>query len=650
MNQLDGRKRIIIENVYPEINCGHFPIKRTLGERVHIKADVFGDGHDLIKVVAKYRKKGVEKWQSIPMEFIINDKWEATFTPEELGWYEYTLEGWVDHFASWQKGLKAKFEANQKIEVELKIGSEMMEEAQKKASSSQKTKLNEWIQYIEANNAAAGVSLCLSDEVSDLMYELADRGDATEYKHHLLLEVERKRALFSSWYEVFPRSTASEPGKHGTFKDVEKVVPEIAKMGFDVLYLPPIHPIGKSFRKGKDNAPEAQPDDPGSPWAIGSAEGGHKAIHRELGTLEDFQSLIKVAAAQGLEMAIDIAFQCSPDHPYVKEHPQWFKWRPDGTVQYAENPPKKYQDVLPLNFENDDWQNLWKELKSVFDYWIDKGVHIFRVDNPHTKSFRFWHWAISEIKKEHPDIIFLAEAFTRPRVMEQLAKVGFNQSYTYFTWRNTRPEFEKYLTELTKTEVREYYRPNFWPNTPDILPESLQHKGEPAFISRVIMAGTLSASYGIYGPVFEYNYNTPHPAREEYIDNEKYEIKHWDFTKYSKTKEIISILNRIRKENPALQTTWNIWFADCPNDQLLVYGKIDDEKTNPMIIAVNLDSFFTQGAWVRLPLSEMGLPADKAFWVEDQITGNRYHWHGEWNFVEMDPMKMPAHILKIIKI
>jgi starch synthase (maltosyl-transferring) len=479
------------------------------------------------------------------------------------------------------------------------------------------------------------------------MYQGSNRRDAVVYEKILLVEVERQKALFSSWYEVFPRSTSPEPGKHGTFKNVEDVIPLIAKMGFDVLYFPPIHPIGMSFRKGKDNSPVAEPDEPGSPWAIGSSEGGHKAIHPALGTVEDFRKVVRKAAEYDIEVALDLAYQCSQDHPYVKEHPQWFKWRPDGSVQYAENPPKKYQDVLPFNFENDDWQNMWKELKSVVDYWIEQGVKIFRVDNPHTKSFGFWEWMIQELKSEHPDIILLAEAFTRPKVMDRLAKVGFNQSYTYFTWRNSRLDFVQYLQELTRTERREYYRPNFWPNTPDILPISLQFKNEAAFISRLVMAATMSSNYGIYGPVFEFGFNVPHPLREEYIDNEKYEIKHWDWQNMNRLRELMATVNRIRKENPALQTTWNIFFADSHNDQLLCYGKTDDEKENKIIVAVNLDSLNTQTGWIKVPVLEMGISTDKTYNVLDLITDHRYIWNGEWNYIELNPYVLPVHIFRV---
>ena len=649
MKHIKGRERVIIENIYPEIDCGQFPIKRVIGERVRVTADIFADGHNEIKSVLLHRKKGKKKWEETLMKHLSNDRWEAEFKVSEMGWYEYTIKSWVDHFASWQKGFKLKFEANQEIVLELRIGANMMQEARKLASPKLKKKLDNWIAFINdlEYNPAAAAALVLSEEVSDVMFICTDPGDASLYKKILLVEVERKRALFSSWYEVFPRSASSVPGRHGTFRDVEKVIPLVAKMGFDILYFPPIHPIGTSFRKGKDNSPVAKPGDPGSPWAIGSKEGGHKSIHPELGTLEDFRKVVKKAAEHDLEIALDLAYQCSQDHPYVKEHPQWFNWRPDGTVQYAENPPKKYQDVLPMNFENDDWQAMWTELKSIVDYWIEQGVSVFRVDNPHTKSFVFWEWMIREIKKDHPDVIFLAEAFTRNKVMARLGKIGFTQSYTYFTWRNSREEFVKYLHDLTRTEQREYYRPNFWPNTPDILPVSLQYKNEAAFIARLIMAATLSSNYGIYGPVFELCLNVPHPLREEYIDNEKYELKHYDWQTMTRMRKLIALVNSIRKENPALQTTWNIFFAETQNDHLLCYGKTDDEKQNRIFVVVNMDPDFTQGGWIKIPLDELGISADRTFDVFDLLTGNRYKWNGEWNFVELNPLIFPAHIFRI---
>ena len=649
MKNIEGRKRVIIENVYPEIECGKYPVKRIAGETVRVSADIFADGHNEIRAVLLHRKKGSRKWNETPMRHISNDKWEAEFRPEEMGWYEYTFQGWVDHFKSWQKGVRLKYEANQEIDVEMKIGAGMMEMAREHAGNTEGEKISPWISFISETeyNPSAAMALVLSDEVSETMYRCTDRKDAATYEKILLVEVERKKALFSAWYEVFPRSTSPEPGRHGTFRDVEKVIPLIAKMGFDILYFPPVHPIGVSFRKGKDNSPAAGPGEPGSPWAIGGKEGGHKAIHPELGTLEDFHSVVKTAADHDMEIALDLAYQCSQDHPYVREHPEWFTWRPDGSVQYAENPPKKYQDVLAMNFENDDWQNMWRELKSVVDYWIEQGVKVFRVDNPHTKAFRFWEWMIAEIKKKNPDVIFLAEAFTRYKVMDRLGKIGFTQSYTYFTWRNSRQELVQYLQELTKTHRREFFRPNFWPNTPDILPESLQYKNEAAFIVRLVMAATMSSNYGIYGPVFELGLNVPHPKREEYVDNEKYELKNYDWHSMTRMRKLMALVNRIRRENPALQTTWNIYFAETHNERLLCYGKTDDDKQNRILVAVNLDSEYTQGGWIKVPLHEMDISSERTYYMHDLLTGQRHNWNGEWNWVELNPHIFPVSIFKV---
>lgn len=651
--KLEGHKRVSIRNVYPQIDCGKYPVKRIINEEIEVHADIFGDGHDKVDAVLLTRQKkksrGREKkWQEQHMEFQGNDHWTSTFSFDETGLYEYTIEAWVDHYTTWQEDLKKKAAANQNLRTELLIGAQFMEGAVPQATAANKKKLNEWIELLrDDEKEAQAISEALSDTASRVMYESRDRSKAFQYDRILEVRVERKKTLFSAWYEFFPRSASPEKGRHGTFKDCENVLPEVAKMGFDVVYFPPIHPIGKSHRKGVNNAVDAEEGDPGSPWAIGAEGGGHKAIHPELGTMEDFKRVVKKARDLDIEIALDFAIQCSPDHPYVKEHPQWFKWRPDGTVQYAENPPKKYQDVLPVNFETEDWENLWEELKSIVEFWIDKGVNIFRVDNPHTKTFLFWEWLIKEINSKHEGIIFLAEAFTRPRVMEELAKIGFNQSYTYFTWRNTKEEFTEYLTQLTQTGMREYYRPNFWPNTPDILPISLENRHEPSFIIRLILAGTLSSNYGIYGPVFEFGLNEAYPGKEEYTHSEKYQIYHWDWHKNTKIKEVISILNRIRKENPALQSTWNLEFCNTDNDQLICYSKVDQDEKNKLIIVVSLDPNHSQSGWVQVPLHRFGIDAHESYSVTDLLTGSSYIWQDEWNYVELHPQAIPAHIFKV---
>ena len=647
MNRWEETGRIVITNVYPEIDCGRYPVKRVVGEKFTARADVFADGHDEVKAFFLHKIRGKRKWNIEPMTALDNDKWEASFTPLQQVSYEYTFAGIVDHFTSWQKALKKKFDDEQDISVELKIGVQMIKDVAGRQNSVLQKKLYQAIKEIESSELSVSFSIATGDKISLLMAETIDIFETTHYHKILNIEVDSPKALFSAWYEFFPRSTSGGEGKHGTFKDCEEIIPEIARMGFDVIYLPPVHPIGIKFRKGKNNALTASESDPGSPWAIGSEEGGHKSIHPQLGTEENFKQLIKKAKDHNIEVALDLALQCSPDHPYIKEHPEWFKWRPDGAIQYAENPPKKYQDIVPMNFETDDWQNLWRELKSIVDHWVSFGVKIFRVDNPHTKPFVFWQWLISEVRKKDKDVIFLAEAFTRPGIMKQLAKIGFNQSYTYFTWRNTRDELMSYVNELVKTEMREYFRPNFWPNTPDILPSSLEHKPASSFIQRVVLAATLSASYGVYGPVYESGIGEPHPGKEEYTNNEKYELKNWDWNISTPIKEIMIKLNQIRRENAALQTTWNLYFADVDNHHLLCYAKHDDNFENILFIAVNLDHWNKQSGWVRVPLEHLQMPGDVSYAVHDLLTKKKYSWRGEWNYVELDPNKIPAHIFRI---
>lgn len=645
-----GRNRVVIENVRPEINGGSFPVKRVVGEKVIVTADIFGDGHDSISARLLYKRQGDKGWQEASMQFIENDLWMGQFIVEELGPYLYTIEGWVDQFRTWQKDLKKKFEAGQDIRVDVLIGIEHLERAVKRTSKNDRKKLSEYINvFKKETDIEKTVTVILGKEIGKLMDRYPDKGLATRYEKELAVLVDRARAVFSTWYELFPRSCPSRSGEHGTFRDCETIIPEIARMGFDVLYLPPIHPIGRTNRKGKNNLPQAGPGDVGSPWAIGSDKGGHKAVHPELGTIEDFERLVARAGEHGVEIALDLAFQCSPDHPYVKEHPKWFRWRPDGTVQYAENPPKKYEDIFPLNFETDHWPELWEELKNVVLFWIGKGVRIFRVDNPHTKTFPFWEWLIKEIKRDYPEVIFLAEAFTRPKVMYYLAKLGFTQSYTYFTWRNTKREFMEYLTELMKTEVREYFRPNFWPNTPDILPEQLQYGGRSAFTIRMALAATLSSSYGIYGPAFELCVNDAVPGKEEYLHSEKYELKHWDWDAPGNLKDFIARVNRIRRENPALQIPWILKFYEVDNDYLLFYAKATEDFSNIILVVVNLDPYHTQSGWLKVPIHELGIDPDQPYLVHDLLSDDKYIWQGERNYVELNPQVLPANILRIRK-
>ena len=644
----DGRRRVVIERVSPEIDGGRFSIKRVIGETVVVEADVFADGHDQVACQILFRQDG-EEFQSSPMEPLVNDRWRGEFTVTKLGRCWYTVEGWIDRFQTWRKSLEKRIAAGQDAQVDFLIGVELIDGAAKRATDKDAVLLQQWAQRLRQDKDDSSRSaLALSKELLLTMQRYPDREFSSRHDKELAVVVDREKALFSTWYEVFPRSCCSQAGRHGTFRDCEAWLPYIASMGFDVVYLPPIHPIGHSFRKGKNNSVAVEAEDVGSPWAIGSAEGGHQGVHPELGTLEDFRHFLSKAGEHGLEVALDIAFQCSPDHPYVRLHREWFRARPDGTIQYAENPPKKYQDIYPLDFESAKWQELWRELKCIFQFWIDQGVRIFRVDNPHTKPFLFWEWVIGEIKERHPDVLFLSEAFTRPHVMQRLAKVGFSQSYTYFAWRNSKQELTSYFTELTQTDVREYLRPNLWPNTPDILPEFLQVGGRPAFMVRLILAATLGASYGIYGPAFELCENAPlKPGSEEYLDSEKYELKHRDLQSPGSLKDLISRVNRIRKENPALQSNRNFRFHETDNPALLCYSKATDDLANVIIVVVNLDCFHTQTGWVHLDQNSIGLDGNHAFQVHDLLGDGHYLWQGPRNYVELASESLPAHILRL---
>jgi starch synthase (maltosyl-transferring) len=644
----DGRRRVVIEAVTPEIDGGRFPVRRVVGEKVTVRADVFGDGHDELAALLLYRHESELQWHKAPMRQLPNDRWEAGFTVSELGSYRYSLEGRIDHFATWKKDLVKRFEAGQDLEVDREIGARLIEAAAERAGTLDGPELREWAEGIRAAaDDPRALGLAREEALAELMARNYDPALSTSYGRGLLVTVERQKALFSAWYELFPRSCRAGEVGHGSFRECERLLPEIARMGFDVLYFPPIHPIGRTNRKGKNNATAAEAEDPGSPWAIGAAEGGHTDIHPRLGTLEDFRRFVARAAELGIETALDIAFQCSPDHPWVRQHPDWFRWRPDGTVQYAENPPKKYEDIIPFDFETREWQKLWEELKEVICFWIAQGVRIFRVDNPHTKPFAFWEYAIGEIRKDYPDAIFLSEAFTRPKVMYRLAKAGFSQSYTYFSWRNTRAEMEQYLRELTGYPAREFFRPNFWPNTPDILPEVLQYGGRPAFVIRFLLAATLSASYGIYGPPFELFVSEALSGKEEYLDSEKYEIRCWDWENPDHMRELIARVNRIRRENPALQTNWNVHFCRSDNDNLISYVKTDAGRDNIILVAVSMDPFSPQAGHVRLPMEELGLEAGHPFLLHDLIGDTRNLWHQEWNRVELDLHEVPGRIWRL---
>jgi starch synthase (maltosyl-transferring) len=650
MPELDGRGRVVIEGVTPDIDGGRFPIKRVCGEPVMVEADAFCDGHDALRCVLCYRREGAAAWDEVPMEPLGNDRWRGIFIVSHIGIYRYTVVAWVDRFASWCRGLAKKVEADQDVTIDLLIGAELVQRASLRASGAAAQQLRTWASMLQEDRRGVEerVQIALAETLGAAMLDHPDRTFATTYSQELAVVVDRQKARFSTWYEMFPRSCAPQPGQHGTFKDCEARLAYVAAMGFDVVYLPPIHPIGSTHRKGRNNATGASADDPGSPWGIGSAAGGHKAVHPQLGTLEDFRRFVAKAREYNIEIALDIAFQCSPDHPYVQQHPEWFRRRPDGTVQYAENPPKQYQDIYPIDFETDHWQELWDELKSVVLFWIDQGVYTFRVDNPHTKPFRFWEWLIREVKHAYPEVIFLAEAFTRPKVMYNLAKRGFTQSYTYFAWRNTQAELMEYFSTLTQTEIREFLRPNLWANTPDILTEYLQLGGRPAFMTRLVLAATLGASYGIYGAAFELCENGPRePGSEEYLNAEKYEIKQWDIDRPDSLKDFIARVNWIRRENPALHRDWCLRFHSVTNEQLVCYSKHTEDYSDAILVVVNLDPHHTQSGWVELSTEALDLPLDGHYQVHDLLSDSRYLWHGRRNFVELDPNIVPAHIFLV---
>jgi starch synthase (maltosyl-transferring) len=643
--------RVIIEAVSPEIDAGRCPIKRVVGEKVVVQADIFADGHDVLSAALLVRQAGEGEWLEKPMSPLINDRWRGEFEVTRIGSVFYCLEAWVDRFESWRQGTRKKLEAGQEVSVELLVGAQLLQEAAGKAKGADTAQLENWAEQLRKGGperVKTSARLALGEEVAKVMARHSERRLATRYGRELRVVVDPVLARCGAWYEMFPRSCPGRAGAHGSFKDVEAHLPRIAAMGFDVLYLPPIHPIGRSLRKGKNNNPNCQPGEPGSPWGIGAAEGGHKAIHPELGTLQDFKRLVSKAREMQIEIALDIAWQCSPDHPWVREHPQWFKKRPDGSIQYAENPPKKYQDIYPLDFECDDWQALWRELKSVIDFWIEQGVRVFRADNPHTKTLRFWEWLINEAKKTQADVIFLSEAFTRPKLLYALAKCGFTQSYNYFPWRNTKWELTEYFKELARPDLKEFFRPNLWPNTPDILPQYLQCGGRPAFLARFILAATLGASYGIYGPAFELCVNkAPSLGSEEYLDSEKYEIKNWDLNQPGNLTELIAHVNRIRRENPALQSNDRLIFHPVDNEQIIAYTKATENGDNLILTVVNLDPHHEQHGWVSLSLQELGIEPAGAFQVHDLLTDELYLWQGARNYVQLNPAFVPAAIFRL---
>ena len=650
MPQPEGRTRVVVERVRPEVDCGRFPSKCIVGDSVTVEADIFTDGHDLVAGEILYRPTREETWRRVAMVSMGNDRWRAEIPTLEMGRYLYTVEGWIDRFGTWRHAMIKRIGSGQDVRADCLIGANLVDDAASRAVEEDAGKLREWARRLRDENDPQSSRAAVADELAALVQRYADRRFAARYDKELCLVADREKAGFSAWYELFPRSCSPEPGRHGALRDCEARLPYIAAMGFDVLYLPPIHPIGRTFRKGRNNEAGAGQDDVGSPWAIGSEEGGHTSIHPQLGTLEDFDRLLAKGKACGLEIALDIAFQCSPDHPYVLQHPEWFRKRPDGTIQYAENPPKKYQDIYPLDFENAHWRELWEELYSVVLFWVARGVRIFRVDNPHTKPLPFWEWLIGKVKDEHPDVLFLAEAFTRPKLMYRLAKLGFSQSYTYFTWRNTKWELTEYFRELTETEPREFFRPNLWPNTPDILPLFLQVGGRAAFMIRLILAATMGANYGIYGPAFEVCENNPRePGSEEYLNSEKYELKRWDTDSSWSLKDLVARVNQIRRENPALQRDRNLRFHETDNSEVICYSKTTNDLSDIIIVICNLDAYHTQTGWVNLDLASLGLDASHPYQAHDLLGGGRYLWHGARNYFELAPGSLPAHIMKVRK-
>ncbi|MQX37923.1 maltotransferase domain-containing protein [Roseospira navarrensis] len=641
---------IVIEQVRPAIDHGRFAVKRREGDALQVGAAIFAEGHGALSAVLKLRKAGATDWREFPMVSVNHGLalWEGEAPLEDIGRFEYTIEAWRDLWTSWTDEVGKKVGAHQDVSLELVEGRALVEAAARRAIADDAKYLKTVLKGVDARDATpdSKVALMMSDDLAAVMARWPDRSEAVDYDLTLPLVVDPIRASFAAWYEMFPRSQGTVEGQWGTFEDCIRRLPEVRAMGFDVLYFVPIHPIGVSHRKGKNNSLTAGPDEPGSPYAIGSAEGGHTAIHPALGTMEDFERLVRSANHMGMEVALDIAIQCAPDHPWVTEHPEWFKFRPDGTIKYAENPPKKYQDIVNVEFFGPHQYDLWEELRQVFLFWIRHGVTIFRVDNPHTKPVPFWEWVIRTIKDDYPFVQFLSEAFTRPPMMKMLAKVGFTQSYSYFTWRNSKQELTEYLTELTQTDCVEYMQPNFFANTPDILPEFLQRGGRPAFMIRAVLASTLSTVYGIYNG-FELCENDAIPGKEEYNNSEKYEFKVWDWDRPGHIKDLLTRLNHIRLDNRALQDFRALRFYPTDNDDVLFYGRMTADRDNMVFTLCSVNPFDAQHVWMQFPLAEMGIPADQAFEVEDLLSGDRHLWTGPWHHYYLDPAVNPAAIFRI---
>jgi starch synthase (maltosyl-transferring) len=642
----DGRRRVAVEDVTPRVDDGRFPAKRTVGDLVTVEADVFADGRDHIGALLRFRHERDDEWQEASMRPLGNDRWTAGFRVTRLGIYLFAVAGWVDHFASWHADLVKRLDAEQDVGVELKVGARLVARAARDAGEDA-DRLSAFASAMRGRSREAAIEAARDPALPRLMGVRGERRHTVETEPFRIL-VERERARSGAWYELFPRSASTEPGRLGTLDDVIARLPEIAALGFDVLYLPPIHPIGRANRKGRNNVASSKPGDVGSPWAIGAEEGGHTAVHPDLGTIDDVDRLVKEARAHDLEIALDLAFQCAPDHPWVREHPEWFRRLPDGSIRFAENPPKRYEDIYPIDFETSAWRELWRALLDVVTFWIDHGVRIFRVDNPHTKPFAFWEWLFGEVRTEHLDVVFLSEAFTRPKVMYRLAKLGFSQSYTYFTWRRTKSELTDYLRELTTPPVVDFFRPNLWPNTPDILTEDLQTGDANVYAIRFLLAATLGASYGIYGPAFELREHAPRePGAEEYRNSEKYELKRWNLAKAAPMRELIARVNAVRHEHAAFLRNDSLRFHGIDNPQLLAYSKRSDDGSDTVLTVVNLDPKWKQSGWTDLDLYALGLDADETFSVLDLLGGATYAWRGPRNFVRLEPGLRPAHVFAI---
>jgi starch synthase (maltosyl-transferring) len=661
----EGRRRVVIEDVEPKVDCGRFPVKHILGDIVTVTAAIYGDGHDHVAARVLYKREDQIEWRSIKMEFLGNDLWHGSFIVDEIGLWQFRVEGWIDHFDTWADDFAKRLtvqadaslptdnsvlatsgEMKKEIPLALLSGAELLYRISIETGGPDLCSLQEFARsFVQlAERKRSHYDNPVTKELREVVARHPDLRFATQ-SPDFSVRVDRQRARFSTWYEFFPRSHGAN-GEHGTFADAAKLFPELSDAGFDVIYFPPIHPIGKAYRKGKNNSVTAEADAVGSPWAIGNHQGGHTAIAPELGGFIEFDSLLRTAKLCGIEVALDIAFQCSPDHPWVKSHPDWFLIRPDGSIQYAENPPKKYQDIYPLNFESNDWRSLWEELSNVFLFWIKRGVKIFRVDNPHTKALPFWEWCISKIQRSHPDVIFLSEAFTRPYLMYGLAKRGFTQSYTYFSWRNTKDEITTYLTEINSDPVRRFFRPNFWPNTPDILPVLLQRGRRASFIQRAVLAATLAANYGIYGPAYELMEGRPfREGGEEYAESEKYQLRQWDRSRSDSLMPLIKTLNKARHQHPCLQQDNTLHFHQTDNPMLICYSKRAGRDL--ILVVVSLDTDNVQSGWCELDLSILGLKSEQSFECRDLLGGQTYVWTGSRNYILLDPNHLPAHVFHV---